>query len=105
MAEHSPISRSRRGNTSHAFPCLTERRHEKAAGARPAAMSERSWSSRSRRRLPCVPASGRAEAVDGSRSSADRHHRELCEPPVSGRAMASPATGAMCEAARWVDLP
>jgi hypothetical protein len=62
MAEHSPSSRSRRGDASHASPCLAKQRHEKAAGSRPAAMSERSRSSRSRRRLPCVPASGRAEA-------------------------------------------
>jgi hypothetical protein len=109
MAENSPSSRSRRGDASHASPCLAERRHKKAAGARPAAMSERSWSSRSRRHLPCVPASGRAEAVDGSRSSAGRHGRELLDTPASlpraGRATASPTAGAVCEAARWVDLP
>jgi hypothetical protein len=103
MAEHSPSSRSRRGDTSHASPCLAERRHEKAAGARPAAMSERLRNSRSRRHLPCVPASGRAEAVDGSRSSAGRHGRELLDTLASGRARAPPATGAVCEAARWVD--
>jgi hypothetical protein len=80
MAEHSPISRSRQGDTSHASPCLAERRHEKAVGARPTAMSERSQSSRSRRRLPCVPASDRAEAVDGSKSSAGR---ELLDTPAS----------------------
>jgi hypothetical protein len=83
MAEHSPSSLSRRGDASHAFPCLAERRHEKAAGARPVAMSERSWSSRSRQRLPCVPASGRAEAVDGSRSSAGHHGQELLDTPAS----------------------
>jgi hypothetical protein len=109
MAEHSPSSRSRRGDASHASLCLDERRHEKAAGARSAAMSERSRNSRSRRLLPCIPASDRAEAVGGRRSSAGRHGRELldtlCEPPTSGRAMASPTTGALCEAARWVDLP
>jgi hypothetical protein len=83
MAEHSPSSRSRRGNASHASPCLAERRHEKAAGAWPAAMSERSRSSRLRWRLPCIPASGRVEAVDGNRSSADRNGRELLDTPAS----------------------
>jgi hypothetical protein len=83
MAEHSPSSRSRRGNGSHASPCLAERRHEKATGARPAAMSERSRSSRSRRHLLCVPVFGQAEAVDGSRSSAGRHGRELLDTPAS----------------------
>jgi hypothetical protein len=52
-------------------------------GARPAAMSERSRSSRSRRCLPSVPASGRAEEVDGSRSSAGRNGQELLDTPAS----------------------
>jgi hypothetical protein len=97
-----------------------------------------------RRRLPCFPVSGRAEAREGGGSSAGRHVRaftelaleaastvrprvrpsggsrcqhelgrsqwprapgDSCEPPASGRAMASPATRAVCKAARWVDLP
>jgi hypothetical protein len=103
--EHSPSSRLRRGDAFHASPCLAERRHEKAAGAQPAAMSERSRSSRLRRRLPCVPAFGRAGEVNDSMSSAGRNGRELLDTPVSGRATASSATGAVCEAARWVDLP